>query len=76
MGTEMGQYMGKVKFPVTVMIRQKYVDGVDVPCDGCMGIALREISANTIGTWEVEFMDAAGVQHCYGFDKHNLEIIA
>lgn len=68
--------MSKTKFPVTVMIHQKTVDGTDIRCDGCMGVAYREVNANTIGTWIVEFTDAAGVQHCYGFDKHNLEVIA
>ncbi len=63
------------KFPVTVMIHQKYVDGVGVPCDGCMGIALREIKSNTIESWEVEFMGLDGKQHVYGFDKHNLEVV-
>lgn len=68
--------MGKTKFPVTVMIHQKKVEGTNVVCDGCMGVALREIMANTISTWEVEFVDADGTQHCFGFDKHNLEVIA
>ena len=68
--------MSKTRFPVTVMIHQKIVDGTNIRCDGCMGVALREIAANTIDTWEVEFVDANGTQHCYGFDKHNLEVIA
>ncbi len=63
------------KFPATVIIHQKCVDGVNVPCDGCMGIALREINSNTIESWEVEFMGLDGKQHTFGFDKHNLEVI-
>lgn len=64
------------KFPKTVIIHQKYVDGADVKCEDCMGIATRAIKSNTIETWEVDFMDWNGRDCTYAFDKHNLEVIA
>ena len=64
------------KFPKTVIIHQKYVDGARVRCEDCMGIAHRAIKSDSIETWEVDFMDWDGVQQTYAFDKHNLEEIA
>lgn len=63
-------------FPKTVIIHQKVVDGTDVECDGCMGVAFRAIKSDTMESWEVEFMGLDGRFHLFAFDKHNLEVIA
>lgn len=64
------------EFPKTVIIHQKYVDGTNIECDGCMGIAYRAIKSDATETWEVEFMDKGNGLSLYAFDKHNLEVIA
>lgn len=66
----------KNEFPKTVIINQNYVDGADIMCNGCMGVALRAIKSDTMESWEVEFMGLDNKKHIYAFDKHNLEVIA
>lgn len=66
----------KTEFPKTVMIHQRCVDGTNIECDGCMGIAFRAIKAEATETWEVEFMNKENGLSIFAFDKHNLEVIA
>ena len=66
----------KNEFPCTVVIHQKYVDGADVECDGCLGTAFKAINLDSISICEVEFMGLDNKKHTYFFDKHNLEVIA
>ena len=66
----------KIEFPVTVVIHQKKVDGTEIKCEGCLGIATRAIKSNTVESWEVDFMGEDNKYHSYAFDKHNLEVIA